>query len=347
MTIQGLQSMSHFIRTLLFLISLNLLNGNIPRLMPQLSKLCGFLIFLIWIFTFRPFKINRSLTCFFSVVTILVSFPFLISEKSFLFGMSLGIFALNFLSKANFYSKELPLFLTTTIFYFIYVIIYSFSPHLWFVVQNLSLEFSSIASEILGNKMTLGPSAIGIPATISVFCYCISWFIFISDQNSINNKGIEISKKINNGYRLLIMISGIILINLSYLWLQKPMTIVAQFFNPSWNPTSLDFQAVFLILILLPIYPFTRNICLKQFNPELSKSHIKVAIPGLFFIFLSILIIKSFPTSPNLYKDVVFCDKGTNWTVPSYGKTYGQHSAGMFGILPEYLKLKGYQSKIG
>jgi hypothetical protein len=46
---------------------------------------------------------------------------------------------------------------------------------------------------------------------------------------------------------------------------------------------------------------------------------------------------------PDLTKQIVFLDKGTlNWDMPRYGN-YGQHSAGMFGLVPDYLRWRGFQ----
>ncbi|MFH1862134.1 MAG: DUF4350 domain-containing protein [bacterium] len=47
--------------------------------------------------------------------------------------------------------------------------------------------------------------------------------------------------------------------------------------------------------------------------------------------------------SPATEKQIVFYNKGyLNWDIPRYGY-YGQHSAGMFGLLPDYLIGKGFQ----
>lgn len=356
--------MSHFIRASLFLTALNFLAGNIPGLMPQTSRLSGFLILLAWIGAYRPLKIGKSYLSLFSAVAILISFPLLLSESSFLFGISLCLFSLSMLSHADHPVKDIPVFLLTTVFYTVFVISYRFSPHLWYILQHISLGFSPEASAA-GNKMTLAATALGMPIVISVLCYCISLFFFIPGATSETvempesedgkktkkRKKAKHQEKEENGKKtkkisVLVTIFALVGMNVVYLRLQEPLTTAARFFNKSWNPTPLDFQMVLLLLLLIAIYPVTRKIQFRELPLEFPGIRLKQAISALCLVFVAVLILAYYPKGHNPRGDIVFCDKGSNWAVPVYGKVYGQHSAGMFGMLPNYLKLRGYQTRI-
>lgn len=343
--------MTHFLRASLFLAALNFLAGNIPGIMPQLSRLTGFLVLLVWAGSYRPLKADKSCLSIFSVCAILVSLPLLLFESSVLLGISLCAFGLSVLSRSEQTEKDLPLFLITTVFYTVFVVLYRFSPHLWYLLQNISLGFSAQAGAMVGNKMTLGPSAMGMPITISVLCYCISLFSLVHTNEENGKKKRKKEKKRETERKgkalpIFLTVLGIIAMNAAYLWLQEPLTKAVHFFNSKWNPTPLDFQAVLLMLLLVPLYPVTRKITVRELPPEFPLVHLKGAVAAIFLVLIAALTLTFHPEGRDPHGDIVFFDRGANWAVPVYGKTYGQHSAGMFGMLPNYLKLRGYQTRI-
>ena len=359
--------MPHIIRAGVFLTALNFLAGHIPGLMPELSRMIGFLAFLVWAGSYLPLKATRSYLSILAIVALLLSFPLLLSETTFLFGMSLCIFGLSVLCRSDHPKADLSLFLLTTVCYATFTMAYSFSPHLWHLLQRLSLAFSAETSAMVGNKMTLGATAMGLPITISVLCHCVSLFCLSraghlqSVESESRRKGKKRKKRSpekedrererTSSFLLppssfILTLVAIVGMNLIWLWLQSPLVAVARFFNKGWNPTPLDFQVVLLLLLIIPLYPLIRKVRFVALPLEFPTIHLRRAASGLFLVFLSLLILICHPEGHNPRGGILFCDKGANWAVPFYGKTYGQHSAGMFGILPNYLNLRGYETSI-
>lgn len=329
-----------FLRTGLFMTALNFLAGNIPGLMHQLNRLSGLLLLAAWAGCYFPLKIGKSLPVMTAAFAILISFPLLLSETAVFMGLGLCIFSLTVLSQAEHAKKELPLFLLTALFYTLFATLYKFSPLVWYFFQNLSLGFSAKASGIAGNKMTLGASALGIPVSVSVLCYAASSFF-------LSQKAVSAKEKKRKFVLIFLTILSFVLANAAYLRLQNPLTELTHFFNDKWNPTPLSFQFVLLTLLTVCVHLIVRKSDIR--NGTEKKSPFKEwrhFFPPL-LVFIAVLTMTISFSQPGLEKKgVVFCDKGANWNVPVYGKRYGQGSAGMFGMLPQYLRMRGYESKI-
>ncbi|OQY59143.1 MAG: hypothetical protein B6245_08350 [Desulfobacteraceae bacterium 4572_88] len=327
--------MPQFLRAGLFLSALNFLTGNIPGIMPQLSRLSGFLLLAACVGCYFPLKTSKSGRRMGAALAILIALPLLLSESVVFLGVSLCIFSLTILSHAEHGRKELPVFLLTVLFYTLFAVLYRFSPLVWYFFQDLSLGFSAKASGIIGKQMTLGASALGIPVSASVLCYVAASF-FLSPA------ALSLKEKRRKFILALLATFSFVLINAAYLWLQNPLTTLVHFFNGKWNPTPLHFQFILLILLFVPLHLTVRNFGIRD-----SKFGIQNSLLGAFPVFIAILTLAFSFSQPGLgKKGIIFCDKGSNWHVPVYGKRYGQGSAGMFGMLPQYLNMRGYESRI-
>ncbi len=295
------------------------------------GRMIGFLMLMTYIGFCLPLNIVKSRQSLSGAAAIFVSFPLLLSESSFFAGISLCLFGLILLSGAENSQQEIPVFLLTTVFYTAFFLLYKFSPHVWYLLRSVSLAFSAGAGDFVGNKMTLGSSAMGIPITVSAICYAVSRFITDYKKNAL---------------RVLLTFAGIIAMNVIYLWLQKPLTDAALFFNRTWNPNPLHFQAMLLLLVTVALYPLAGISRSEKLSLNLSPAELRYAISALLLVFIAVLAIGSRSGGRNPHADIVFIDKGADWNVPFYGKIFGQNSAGMFGMLPNYLNMRGYETKI-
>ena len=328
--------MLQFFRAGAFLIAFNLLAVNIPGIMPQLSRLGGLLILFASIGLYSPIKIDKShlKVVIPSIFVMLISFGLLLREFANFLGIAIFISSLDILLRVtnNRKNDSLPVFLLATVFYTAFVILYQFSPHIWYLLQSVSLAFSSGVSSMIGKKMTLGATALGMPITILLFCYCLSAFILAQER------------KIT---RLLLSVLILIVVNVAYIWLQTPLTKLVHLVNRRWHPTPMDFQTILLLLLMVAVYPMVRKIEFRDVPLGCSMSRWKYALPAILIIFVGSLILTFQAKGQKAQGTIVFCDKGPlNWAVPTFGKRYGKGSVGMFGMLPKYLEMRGYPTKI-
>jgi len=136
-----------------------------------------------------------------------------------------------------------------------------------------------------------------------------------------------------------IAIVGLIIALIAYWWLQKPVevTLHRQGIHGIYDAFSLQWVLLILIGLVLTLWAI--------FDPPRAaegKKRGTLAVPILVLIG-SLLV--GWPPSvgkPQMEKEVVFYNKGyLNWKVPVYG-SYGRGSAGMFGLIPDYLRWSGF-----
>jgi len=300
--------------------------------MPELSRMSGFFIILAWTATYLPLKIDRSLPRIFATGVILFSIILLPSESHSILGLGLYIFAVGILSENEDQPKnnDTHVFLLAIVLYTAFSALCKFSPDVWYFLKYLSLNFSSVASSIVGNKMTLGSSALGIPVTASFLCYIISLLLFYRRKTVF----------------VLLSLLAPIGANVIFLSLQSPLTGLVQIYNKGLEPTPIDFSAVLLFLLIAAICPISRKAEFGKFPVGLTGNRLKYAIAAMVFVFIGFAVLSFRGEGTGKQGGVLFCDRGSNWDVPYYGKQYGQHSTGMFGILPNYLLMRGYQARI-
>lgn len=123
-------------------------------------------------------------------------------------------------------------------------------------------------------------------------------------------------------------------------WLQRPLEIWLHRLGVHGIFDAFNLQWVLLILIGLVL-----TIWAVFDPPRLARSSRRSvwAIPILALIGA---LLAGWPSSvgqPTLGKQILFYNKGyLNWDVPMYG-TYGRSSGGMFGLIPDYLRWRGFQ----
>jgi len=321
-----------YLRAVIFLAALNLLAGNIPGIMPQLSRLSGLLTLVALIGLFRPHAGAKLSSRLPAAVFCLLSLPLLLAAEWYLVGLGILLLSLQALfSPSEEAEQELPAFLLTTALYALFITIYRLSPHVWFLARDAATGFSAAVSNGLGNGMTLGHTAMGLFISVSVFCYGLAL-------------SLTAPRKIRS---LLLTLTAVGAANIVFLRLQAPLGAMARRLDSSLQPTPLDWQGVLLLLLLLAVLPLHL----------LAKSRMPVALLPLMprrQLFYPLLLaaaaglLLALPPKPLPARNgsILFCDRGASWSMPLYDGKYGQTSVGMYGILPQYLKMRGYETKV-
>ncbi len=361
--------MAQFIRGALFLFALNLAEGNIPGIGPRLCHLSGFTLTLLWAFSHLPLTLPRAGSHPMLLGALPVSILLLISGWSFPAGMALLVYSLFLLSPEENrpLRHELSVSLLTLLFYGTYRILHTFSPHAWYLVQHLSLGLSPILSELAGEKMTLGPSALGIPVMVTVICRLLAHFfspVYDTAGKTTRNSAdgapqapLPLFRKDNIRFLLLSTV-GIAAAMVLYLGLTAPLSKLVLYFQKTWKPTPFSFQALLPVLLWGVVFLAGRknppsDLFHEQAGVMPEEKGILRRIPGpvkrIALPLLSCLIVITLClSSPGVVKEgrVVFLKRGSNWSLPSYSARFGQAGMGMFGLLPEYLKTRGYRTAL-
>jgi len=323
--------LKQFIRAALFLTALNFCAGNIPGLMPELSRLSGLVFFILWGVHYFPVRPWKRYGHVFTVLIIPILLIFLLSENLFLLGMCGSVFLLLHRSKNTdgHLRKELTSYLFPLFFYAIFFSLYRYSPYVWSFFQKAALLYSSSVTLTAGNEMTLGHSAAGFPVTISVLSYCLGLILW---KRKIWFAGVAVVSPI--------------LANVIWLCLQEKLVQLVQVFNHALKPDPFDLQVFLLLCSLLLLIPLCRTMKWAEESHVYPAFSMKRQALPIIFVVLGMTALTFSKNGTESKGGIVFLDKGTNWSVPVYGKKYGQHSAGMFGLLPQYFQMRGYKTKV-
>ncbi|MCP4117599.1 MAG: hypothetical protein GY737_19820 [Desulfobacteraceae bacterium] len=337
--------MTNLIRTLLFLFALNFLSGNIPGIMPQLGRLAGTLLLAAWAGLYFPFRIDRSRKSGLMIIPMAAALPLLTLESFVLSGTALMVFCTRELSadKSPCHRKELDVHLITLFLYTIITILYSYSPYPWYLFQKtapvLSHSVTGALDYIMGSMgyhtshgATLSHNAMGFLPTLSVLCHYAGVFTLTRMRLPT----------------IFFTVTGIVMVNAAWLCLVKPLSDAVVFICPDAKPTAFDFQSLLLFLMITAAWLFNRNPEYKTVpnTKPMPKYRGLILLPVLSLVITACLVLSFRLPGPLREGKVLFCDRNTNWEVPVYGKKYGQGSTGMFGLLPEYLKMRGIRSSI-
>jgi len=186
-------------------------------------------------------------------------------------------------------------------------------------------EFAAHASQWL-TSANLSSAAAGLPLLAIALCFPI-WAL-LSERRPFPN---------------LAAVGGLILATLIYWRVQRGLE---EFLHHRLRHVLHDaFNMQWALVILLLIVLFLWGVWNKTKPLEKAAKGKRPAwflIPAL--IFLGAIFIGWPPKTgrPDHGKQVIFYNKGyLNWDLPKYG-IYGQHSGGMFGLIPEYLRWRGF-----
>lgn len=272
----------------------------------------------------RTFLFLLSLNLFFGNI------PFLTAELSRLGGFLVLVALSLFYQRKSLYTRELSLFLSTLLFYTIFHYVDFSSPLLFQGFDAIAIWYSALVTGWAGNPMTLGPSALGMKITVSVFCLSIASALYSRNKRDA-----------------LLSLTVPFFANLLWLSCQKPLSSAARFFTKSTEILPFHTQLVLILFSALLLWPFIRrNFTDGASRLEREKKGVFNGIAGFFMICVAFSLLLIHPLGDLKSGAILFVDRGTDFQVPIYGKVFGKNAPGMFGILPHYLRMRGFDTKI-
>jgi len=315
------------VSTIYLLVGLIIFNIPFKKLYQALRRRNMNKIFLYKIFIGLIFIILSFVLLLFTKITMiwLVSIPILIS------GLDLT------LQGIEIKRKELYLLSVTSFAYVLFYILVQTIPFLWYSIQQFSLWFSNSIGSIIGKPLLLGPTTSGFWIVIIFLIFSISIF-FLS---GLKKKYFVLNK-------IGLLISWII-----YL-------IILGFIEFESKSDVLNLHYLLFIFCLVSTFLYLwKNKLEYETSETISFKDLKFkriikngAVLALVFILVSTLILTVFlgggqADINSKSRNILFYGQNQlgSWDVPEYGK-YGRASSGMFGLLPYYLSISGYNSRL-
>ncbi|MEA2061944.1 MAG: hypothetical protein U9P10_15895 [Thermodesulfobacteriota bacterium] len=331
-------------RTLIFLTSLNFLFNTIPGLRIELTLFSGYFLFFLWL----------GLVCF-SGYGFFIRPPcqridvggvsYLVVAGSMIMGRPCRLYHTKN-DEVHYHVQEILAAFSVFVMYYFFYISFQWLAALWYFFQSGAVNVSKFVLGAAGSPQTLGQSAVGMQISMISLC-CFAALFIMAEKGRRYIPGAVLS---------------VIAATLVWLFLLSPLTDLVVWFNTGADPDAFDFQGVLLVFNLIVVFLFSRKIQLHQYSPKPVLSVVVCLVVlvltvhgvdtvcryGCFTQYDGLNANKrdhapSWGVKP---KKIVFCNRGADWSRPYYGKRYGQHSMGMFGLLPEYLKMRGVPSEI-
>jgi len=329
----------------IFLLVLNIISNNIFIFEQKILTLISlYLIVGIIFINIRIKKIvniyrqknKKILQTSIGIVLLLITFLSMIFSNNImilLISISILIISLDIILQSyKERRKELRILSITSIIYTFFYILLLNVPIIWVSIQKFSLFFTQEFGSIIGRETQFGPSTSGI-------WILIIFIIFNSTAFLISKRKIKyfIFEKI-----------GLFIIWIIFL------TIIS-LINFESNFEIVRYQIIMVIFGLIPTYFYLSKIKISEIKININKKKIKKSFTSLsilisVFLLLSTVTITVFPADNNKTDEdstILFYAKNMlgSWDVPEYGK-YGKASTGMFGSLPYYLNLSGFNTKL-
>lgn len=329
---KGKQMWQRF-KEIIFLLSLNFLIGNFGPLEPPLSRLTGLILLIGFVFFSirrQAWKIHLKKTVTVFVLILILGLILLPRGKwvGVLGALVLVSILEYFLRSIGQEQQRLVVLLLAGVIYVFFQVFYHFNAFVWTLLHQSSVLFSTVITRLIGQKLVLGSTALGVQITVLALGYCVSVFGMSKERRA--------SLLITSF--LLVMATTVL-----YLWIQIPLVKLAQSFNRAFSPTAFHFLILLFLFEAVAISWTMRKVEYKECSLSIKKADLKFALPSLGLIFSVLLILTfSFPEKGNS-RSMMFYEKGyLDWRVPNY-ESYGRYSHGMFGVLPEYLQEQGYE----
>ena len=349
-----------FLSTSIFLLATAFLCGNMGNMDTRLSDLTALCLLFAFLLTYLPIrpadysenKNNRSnkkntatlsvssaqrylpyaaTAILFIVAAIMVinmnGVPQLTAFAIFLFGFDLV------LRKAGRTESELPVLLMTVTFYGIFLMLNRYVPWIWSAFQWFSLKFSGAVGWIIHREIQLGITYSGLMLVVLFAFYFISSFAMSEKKKPLN-----LVKVI----ALLLAADAVYIAIWSYLVgssVFKHLELAQPFLS------SYDFMPILFLLLLVPAFFFVGSMVAREVPVKIDKSKAPRIALALVLLLVSVLTLALQIPGSKKTKEVVFYDNNfLDWSVPGFNRL-GLKNIGMFGMLPEYLKAKGYGAR--
>jgi hypothetical protein len=127
---------------------------------------------------------------------------------------------------------------------------------------------------------------------------------------------------------------------MAYWWLQTSLGSWLFRLGSRSLMDSVSLQWVLLLLLAIILFVWG---WMDKPKRESSPKRRSWLMPALCLLGLSLVAMPPRIGAPSMNKSVVFYNKGhLNWDLPKYG-FYGKHAGGMFGLVPEFLRWKGFK----
>lgn len=206
------------------------------------------------------------------------------------------------------------------------------------VVGRYATIVSSLASAVAGRTIELGPTYAGVSLTAFFILYAValSRFAVSSPRKVVKTVAVCV---------------GVIVVDIAYvvLW-SRFIGVRAAPMTPLLRPFAGDYDMrLFLFLmLLLPILLYRPHLRAGEESALLDRRGLRVAVPLAAVLAVSLALVALEPpaTAPN--KNILIYDSipGTpKPDVPVFG-SYGLENGGMFGLLPDYLRGRGYRVRV-
>ncbi len=226
--------------------------------------------------------------------------------------------------------------------YAIFLAVYHHTPPFWHFAQIGSQLASHSIAALFGQHHLFGANAFGLPLLALFIIFIFSVYLFSDHAGR--------SKSLSLPY-LLLAIFALFVIHTLWVVLHEPvLRFLSRLSMPDHHQhahlTPLHLLIIPFLLDLIPAYFFIRACTFPQISftaPKLKKLT-AMGTAGIFFLIAVLLSWPDFVVPDK--KNIFLFNRGYfNWEKPKFGQ-YGLTSAGMFGLLPDYLRDLNYDVTI-
>lgn len=318
------------IKSLLILLTFGFICQNFGPISDDLGGVLTLILLVVYFFTTVPVKIGDAV-----YVAVFVIFSVFVSRLSNdivqLSGLVAFLFGLWLFSRWRGYStREHVISLLVTVFFTFVLFLYQYLPECWYITRLYASLFSHFCGLVYVRTLNLGHTSIGFFIVVSFIIYHLVTFT-LNKERSAARLGLAI---------LYLLCANVIFVGINLL----VVFILRYTFILGLDKLHAQFL-LFLLLCPSILFQGCKDTGLSQKISLLSDRGVyKFAIPTAVVFAISVVLytFPIFSTKPVDTKNIVFYKKGSlDWDIPRFG-SYGQRSGGMFGIMPKYLGVMGF-----
>lgn len=344
-----------FLRISLFLLAVNLLAENLGYFTHQLYQFMGIVALFFYGLSIVPLgkKTERGMLFFAGCILLGVSLFFLSGTILHrLVGTGIFLSALGLcLRGKGLQEQELPSLMVTVAVYFYFFLFYLYSPPFWLALKQLSLNFSSAVGSLMNVPVLFSSTFLGFPVTVLMLVFILTAFTGSGRARPLLFALSLVSLVVLNGAYLLGMetmprwgsrLVGLFSDDGNFIRLFLGFLFENQYPLTRFNYLMYG-PLVLCLLYLIPLALILWKRDLGTAGVSQNTGRPKYALLFLLATILSVsLLVADFPGSPSSNRKVVLYNKGfLNWQVPNF-TMFGSRSAGMFGMLPQFLQAMGF-----
>ncbi len=247
--------------------------------------------------------------------------------------LAVQIFFMHVLSdRSRKQDRHQAVLLLTVVSYLLLYTLYRCSAEGWYAVEWFSDIYSSICSVLFTREIRLGPTAFGL-LIVLVFILYHTWCLVLTHPQKRSFK------------KYFLTIAGIAVLNLMYVETTLVAAYVLKANGVLHTANKLHLQGILYLFLLA-------TVAANRYR-DITLTHIRgrgpVVIIGLACTVLSAAclygMLRPRPAGTQ-DKTIAFYTYGSlDWKTARWG-SYGQRSGGMFGMMPEYLKASGFETKM-